>query len=179
MRHTEIDHDWPLWVLLGPVLLLLVVLLFGIDVAVVRGDSMQPLLSDQQVVLVNRAAYGLQLPFTDSYLMLWDKPQKDDIVIFDSPADGRLAVKRSVAVAGDPIVAGDAVVVVGGETYDVPLRTADALQNLTRIPDNKVFVLGDNPTHSTDSRHYGLVPLRAIRGRVLLRPTFPHQGPAQ
>ena len=179
MRHTRIDHDWPLWVLLGPVLLLLLVLLFGIDVAMIRGDSMRPLLSNQQVVLVNRAAYGLQLPFTNSYLMLWDKPKKDDIVILDSPADGRLAVKRSVAVAGDPIMAGDAVVVVGGETYDVPLWTADALQNLARIPDNMVFVLGDNPTHSTDSRHYGLLPLQAIRGRVVLRPTFPHQGPAQ
>ncbi|TVQ39918.1 MAG: signal peptidase I [Spirochaetaceae bacterium] len=161
------EYELPLPVLLGPVVALLLLLLFGIDVAVVRGESMAPLLRDGQVVFVNQAAYGIQAPFLNSYLFLWDKPRKDDIVVFDSPADGRLAVKRCVAVPGDSIVVGDAVVVAGGETYDVSLQVVDSLQNLARIPDNMVFVVGDNRGRSTDSRHYGLLPLRSIRGRLL------------
>jgi nickel-type superoxide dismutase maturation protease len=32
-----------------------------------------------------------------------------------------------------------------------------------------LWVAGDNPSASTDSRHFGPVPLAAIRGRVVLR----------
>jgi signal peptidase I len=31
---------------------------------------------------------------------------------------------------------------------------------------NECFVLGDNPERSRDSRHYGVVPLRNVKGVV-------------
>ena len=34
------------------------------------------------------------------------------------------------------------------------------------VPEGKVFVLGDNRDHSYDSRHFGPVDLKAIRGKV-------------
>jgi inner membrane protease subunit 1 len=36
-------------------------------------------------------------------------------------------------------------------------------------PDARVDVRGDNEAASTDSRHFGPVPRRAVRGRVLYR----------
>lgn len=167
MRQKDFEHDWPLWVLYGPVCALALLLLFGVDIAAVHGGSMAPHLRHGEVVVMNRAAYGLQLPFINSYLLFWDKPQKNDIVVFESLHDGRLAVKRGVGVGGDSIVLGDAVVVVGGRTYDVSLQAAEQLKKYSSVPDTMVFVVGDNPGRSTDSRHYGLVPLTSIRGRVL------------
>lgn len=37
------------------------------------------------------------------------------------------------------------------------------------VPPNRVWLEGDNPLHSTDSRHYGPLPQSALRGRVVLR----------
>ena len=37
------------------------------------------------------------------------------------------------------------------------------------VPPNHVWVEGDNPLESTDSRHYGPLPVSSLRGRVILR----------
>jgi len=38
-----------------------------------------------------------------------------------------------------------------------------------KVPPNHVWVEGDNPLKSTDSRHYGPLPISALRGRIVLR----------
>jgi len=38
-----------------------------------------------------------------------------------------------------------------------------------KVPPNHVWVEGDNPLESTDSRHYGPLPTSALRGRIVLR----------
>jgi len=38
-----------------------------------------------------------------------------------------------------------------------------------KVPPNHVWVEGDNPLESTDSRHYGPLPVSALRGRIVLR----------
>jgi hypothetical protein len=43
-------------------------------------------------------------------------------------------------------------------------------------PDGSVWLEGDNPFGSTDSRQFGPVPARAVRGRVVLR-LWPRPGP--
>ena len=37
------------------------------------------------------------------------------------------------------------------------------------IPPGFIFVMGDNRPQSKDSRHFGLVNVEAVRGRVMLR----------
>ena len=38
-----------------------------------------------------------------------------------------------------------------------------------QVPKNHVWLEGDNPMHSTDSRHYGPIPESALRGRIVKR----------
>lgn len=165
------DDDLSPAVLIIPALLLLAVVTIGIDLAVVDGESMAPNLQSGRTVVVNRVAYGIR--WANSWLFLWDKPQKNDIIVFQSPVNGRLAIKRVIGAPGDAIEAGDAVVLVGGEVYDVPGSVADRLKLITRIPDTQLFVVGDNRSASTDSLTYGLIELSSVRGRLL----FPRIGP--
>jgi nickel-type superoxide dismutase maturation protease len=45
-----------------------------------------------------------------------------------------------------------------------------AVKRLVRVdPDGRIWVEGDNPFGSTDSRSLGALPPEALRGRVLLR----------
>jgi hypothetical protein len=37
------------------------------------------------------------------------------------------------------------------------------------VPPGHIWIQGDNPTHSLDSRQYGAVPLALVRGRVVLQ----------
>ena len=79
-----------------------------IDIVEIRGASMSPTLHDRQVVIVNRAAYGLHL--FGRYIVRWDHPNVGDIVVYRSPLDGRAVAKRCIAIGrenGTVLLIGD------------------------------------------------------------------------
>ncbi|MBL0164370.1 MAG: signal peptidase I [Xanthomonadales bacterium] len=65
--------------------------------------SMRPTILEGDVVLVNRLAYDLKVPFTDISLARLGDPQRGDIVTFSSPKDGTRLIKRLVALPGDTV----------------------------------------------------------------------------
>lgn len=65
--------------------------------------SMRPTILEGDVVLVNRLAYDLKVPFTDFSLARLGDPQRGDIVTFSSPKDGTRLIKRLVALPGDVV----------------------------------------------------------------------------
>ena len=119
----------------------------------VQEESMFPTLVDGQWILVERGGR---------------KVEAGDLVVFRSPADGRLAVKRCI--------------LVGGERPDVDhgwLRTPwgrwflsgpqwEQLDRVDTIPADSVYLVGDNQFHSMDSRVYGTVSRSALIGRVVM-----------
>lgn len=44
------------------------------------------------------------------------------------------------------------------------------------VPPDHVWLEGDNPCRSTDSRHYGPVPISSLRGRIIRRLRFSSNG---
>lgn len=59
----------------------------------------------------------------------------------------------------------------------VIIRQSGYIRELVRIPEGHVWIAGDNPENSTDSRNYGPVPIGLIIGRVFLkfnRKNFPY-----
>ena len=65
--------------------------------------SMRPSIIEGDRIFVNKMAYDLKFPFTKWRLVQWDDPSRGDIVVFQSPADGRRLVKRVVGLPGDEI----------------------------------------------------------------------------
>lgn len=74
------------------------------------------------------------------------------------PGD-RLLVWRTKAIKVGDIVA----------AVDPRLADRTVLKRTAAVRDNGVFLLGDNEARSTDSRHFGLVPLRLVRGKAVYR----------
>ena len=77
--------------------------------------SMRPTILEGDVVLVNRLAYDLRLPFSDTVLARLGDPCRGDIVTFSSPQDGTRLIKRVVALPGDRVEMRDNRLFVNGE----------------------------------------------------------------
>lgn len=88
---------------------------------VVPSGSMQPTLQPGDRVVVDMRAYGLRLPFTGKELMSTGVPQRGEVAVFDSPADGTRLIKRVAAVAGDHVQMREGHLSINGQ----PLQIAD------------------------------------------------------
>lgn len=84
----------------------------------VPSGSMNPTILEGDRILVNKLAFGLRLPFTFQWLAQWDEPQRGDIVICQSPADGKRLVKRVLGLPGDRLEMRDNVLYVNGEAAE-------------------------------------------------------------
>jgi signal peptidase I len=73
------------------------------DINYVPSGSMHPTLVEGDVVLVNKLAYDLRVPFTFTRIARWSNPERGDIVVCFKPTDGTRLVKRVVGLPGDTI----------------------------------------------------------------------------
>src|SRR5262245_8245371 len=84
----------------------------------VPSGSMKPTILEGDLVLVNKLAYDLKVPFTLQRLARWDDPQRGDIVVFFSPHDGKRLVKRVIALPGDTLEMRNNVLLLNGKAMD-------------------------------------------------------------
>ena len=154
-------YDW-IQSLISALLICVLVFVFVLRIMDVHGTSMFPTLNNGDKVLVSDLFY---------------EPARGDIVVFkkDSYDDNKALVKRVVAVAGDVVNIDfeKGVVYVNGEALeedyiDVLTTTKIDFIGPQTVPDNCLFVMGDNRNASTDSRkkEIGMVDERMILGRA-------------
>lgn len=97
--------------------------------------------------------------------------KRGDLVVFTSPDDGGLALKRLVGMAGDRVEIRDGRLFVNDsrvrEPYVDHARVDSVYYGPVTVPDGQVLVLGDNRGESEDSRQFGTVRLDAVEGRVI------------
>lgn len=128
----------------------------------VRGSSMEPGIHDRDRILVDHLSYL----FTDVH--------RGDVVVLRYPLDPSLDyIKRVVGLPGDEITIRGQEVWVNGELSEEPY-VADELVDpytymTTIVKPGHVFVLGDNRLRSSDSREFGQVETRLLRGKVRFR----------
>ena len=77
--------------------------------------SMKPTILEGDRILVNKAAYDLRVPFTSVRLLTWGAPERGEVIVLDSPADGRRLVKRVVGLPGDRIALQNDRLFIDGE----------------------------------------------------------------
>jgi signal peptidase I len=88
----------------------------------VPSGSMMPSIVPVELVLVNKLAYDLKLPFTTHHLSQWGDPQRGDVVVFFSPADNLRLVKRVIGLPGDVVsMEGDRLSINGQPVAYAPL----------------------------------------------------------
>lgn len=160
------------------------------DWYVVPTGSMKPTIVEGDRILVNKLAYDLKVPFTSVRLAKWSEPERGDIVVFSSPADGTRLVKRVIGLPGDELRMQNNRLLVNGkpvEYRDAPsdvIRTEvlperpheilltpsqPALRSFpsVRVPAGHYFMMGDNRDNSGDSRYFGFVPLKSVMGEAV------------
>ncbi len=89
-----------------------------IDYSPVPTGSMNPTILEGDVVWINKLAYGLRVPLTQIHLAQWAAPQRGDIVVVLSPADGTRLVKRVIGIPGDTLAMTDNRLVLNGRPLD-------------------------------------------------------------
>ena len=149
----------------------------------VPSGSMEYTLIAGDRVLVNKAAYGLRVPFTRLEIVEGAPVGRGDVVIFDSPRDGTRLIKRIVGIGGDSVsiidgrlyIDGEAAASGSGETERFGERLAalnlddgggpDVVEAV--IPDGKLLAVGDHRGSSLDGRFFGLVEESDVYGRAV------------
>jgi signal peptidase I len=143
-------------------IILAVVLFFAINAVSARvrvdGFSMVPTLQNGEYVLVNRLAYRNKLP------------ERGDIIVFVSPQTTELdLIKRVIGLPGDKVMISGGVVQVNGQVLAEPYIAAAPVYNGEwSVPEDRLFVLGDNRNDSSDSHAWGLLPLENVIGKAIL-----------
>jgi signal peptidase I len=108
--------------------------------------------------------------------------RRGDVIMFQFDlADSKpLYLKRVVGIAGDTVARGPSnAILINGKPLVLPeacgsssLRRHLAFEGLAfepvTVPEDSVFVVGDNLDNSYDSRSFGVVRLERVRGRALL-----------
>ncbi|MBQ9643951.1 MAG: signal peptidase I [Lachnospiraceae bacterium] len=132
---------------------------FVIGLSVIGGDSMSPHLTDGEVVVYSRL----------------DRHYKPGDVISMRVPSGEFYVKRVIAVGGDVVDLRSGSVYVNDELLSDSWGVGDTKEEYGAViypytvREGNVFVLGDNRVVSMDSRTFGEVNLRQIKGKIMLQ----------
>lgn len=161
--------------LLVALIVVLVIRSFIFTPTIVSGPSMLPNFENGERLIVNKFIYYFK------------EPERGEVIVFHAP-EAKDYIKRVIALPGDTIkVIGDDVY-VNGDLIDEPYLTeaieaanrsgrsynrynfkitAEGIEAAT-VPEDALFVMGDNRSHSKDSRDdsVGFVPIDEVVGRV-------------
>lgn len=146
----------------------------------VPSGSMIPSVEIGDRVIVNKAAYGLRLPLSRTWLTDVGMPERGDVVVLRSPENGIVLLKRVVAIGGDQVqvrhgrltLNGDAAPIEGRREWlgdkSHPIRVGHGGPDYgpTVIPEGQLLVMGDNRGDSHDGRSFGLVTVDSVLGRA-------------
>ena len=168
----KVIRDWIL-VIIVALAAAVFVRVFVLQQFYISGPSMETTLFQDNRVLVNKLSYR----FGDV--------GRGDVVVFDrvTTSGGVVEhddlIKRVIALGGDTIQIKQCEVFVNGARVDEPYvdpidRAVSDLASQCRVvdmptvtvPDDQLFVMGDNRAESFDSRSFGTIPKKLVIGRA-------------
>jgi len=167
--------------ILVAVLIALFIRTFVVQAFKIPSGSMKQTLQIGEHILVNKFLYGIKIPYWRKTIIPIEKPQRGDIIVFKYPIDpDKDFIKRVIGVGGDVVECRDKKLYVNGELLNhdhgvftdphvLPgnIRPRDNFGPIT-VPENSLFVMGDNRDESFDSRFWGYVDLKAVNGKAFI-----------
>lgn len=144
---------------------------FVVQAYQIPSGSMEETLLVGDFLIANKFIYGPPIPFT-SYKIKGRTPKRGEIVIFRAPTNDKDYIKRVVALPGEEVEIRDNTVLIDGKQLDeeyIALKGCTPPQanyGPITVPDNHIFVLGDNRNQSYDSRFWGFLDQKQLRGKA-------------
>ncbi len=131
-------------------------------------------------ILVNKFIYGIKIPFTDKTLIPIEDPKRGDIIVFIPPnAPHTDYIKRVIGIPGDVIeiknkkvyrngkyVTGPYEIHTDSTIYPASESPRDNFGPVT-VPEEHLFMMGDNRDNSLDSRFWGFASLDKVQGKAM------------
>jgi signal peptidase I len=138
------------------------IVVFVVQPVKVEGTSMQPHLSDQERIFVNKFVYRIS------------GISRGDIVVFWYPKDtAKSFIKRVIGLPGETVEIRSGIVYLDEESLNEPYVPTGYLDHSSfgpeTVPPGTYFVLGDHRNSSNDSRNWGMVPRENIFGKAVFR----------
>jgi signal peptidase I len=160
------------------------VLTYVVQAFQIPSGSMEPGLLVGDFLLVNKFVYANDESALDRSLLPRRDIRRQEIVVFKYPQNlAQDFVKRAIGLPGDTVEIKDKQVLVNGQPLTEPYKVHGDPQVFTRnggsgsddilrdnygpitVPAGSLFCMGDNRDNSLDSRFWGFVPLRNVKGR--------------
>jgi signal peptidase I len=173
LEEDESPTSLLVWII-GIIILVKIIQGFIIQPFIVDGGSMLPTYHNQEFLLVDKFSYIIGLP------------HRGDVVVFKlyengtNPYNGKYLIKRIIGLPGERVVVKNGVTTIynkenpDGFIVDESFVVYKDLQKNTDITldDHHYFMMGDNRAQSYDSRDWGTLDNKNIKGQVLFR-VFP------
>lgn len=168
----------------------------------IPSPSMERTLMVGDVLFVNKFLFGAKIPLVDVRTPPVREPRRGDIVVFKSPIEDSMIVKRLIGVPGDTVEMHAGVLLRNGAALEEPYAQstdpgwhADPVTRQSMramqlphyvgdsadsylpdvhdwgplvVPHDSLWMMGDHRDQSRDSRFWGLVPRKNVRGTPVL-----------
>ena len=129
----------------------------------VVGNSMHPTYKNGEMLMANKVLYKFK------------EPTRGDVIIFKY-SDTQDFIKRIIGLPGETVMLKDGKLYINGNLLDesnylsssIYTNGGDYLKEgeTITIPEGRYFVCGDNRPHSSDSRMFGPIDSKDIKGKA-------------
>lgn len=163
------------------ILIALFIRTFVVQAFKIPSSSMEPTLQVGDHILVSKFIYGIKIPFTNMKLLDFNPPRRGDTIVFVYPKDtSKDFIKRVIGVGEEEVRIKGNEIYINGKKIDDPWGYYDMRNNWRRslgpvgpfehvvVPKDHLFVLGDNRDNSQDSRFWGFVPVKEVKGKAFI-----------
>jgi signal peptidase I len=183
--HRSVWQELPILIVIAFAIALLIKT-FLLQAFYIPSGSMIPTLAVGDRVIVEKVSYwfgeadrgdvivferAVADPQADEDEGIWTQVGDAFKELFGFPTEGQDLIKRVIAVEGETVQASEGRVLIDGKPIDEPYLPDDTTTETFGpiiVPDDSVFVMGDNRDGSDDSRVFGPVPTDTIVGRALV-----------
>lgn len=145
--------------------LALIIRAFVVQAFKIPTGSMRPTLLEGDRILVNKFIYKFK------------EPERGDIIVFKFPGDEKKDfIKRLIATPGEIVEIRDGQIYIDEEMVEEPFNIKQihyynktpygSVGKKIKVPEGQYYVLGDNSSSSKDSRYWGFVPQKSVKGKA-------------